>query len=380
MSRRGTVGRRGASWFYVVDTQSEGEPRKQLWKRGFKTKGEALDALAKVTGQVREKTFVQPSKQTLGEFLAEWLEAVRPHLKPTTFGGYERNINAHVVPAIGQVKLQDLTAARLQALYGSLTKRDGGELSSRTKLHVHAVLRTALAAAVKWGRIQRNPANRDLCDAPKVRAKPLTTAPWSPEEMQRFLQANASDRHYAAWLLLATTGLRRGELLGLRWTDLDLEGGVLSVGQTLTTVRSHLVFQDSAKTDGSTRRMRLSPVALAALRTHRARQLEERLAFGPAYQDHGLVFAKEDGSPLHPEVFLRLFQRRAKAAGLPVIRLHDVRHSWATHALQAGIAPKVVSSRLGHANIRVTLDIYTHVMPALDQEAADKVEALILGS
>jgi integrase len=378
---RGRVGKRGKTWFYVVDVGSDNGRRKQEWHGGFPTRKAAQDELNELLKRLGQGTYVAPSKQTLGEFLLEWLDAVRGEIKPTTFGGYERNINNHIIPALGNVKLQELTTAALRSFYSTVGRRRGaGELSARTKLHIHAVLRNALGDAVKWGKITRNPAGRELCEAPKVRSKPMLKAPWSPEEMRQFLRHVEVDRLYAAWLLLATTGVRRGELLGLRWQDLDLDSGGLSIVQTLTTVGYQILFQDTAKTDGSNRHMMLDASTVAALRKHKARQSEERLAWGPAYEDRGLVFCRENGSPLHPDLFLRTFQRLGKAAGLPKIRLHDVRHSWASYALAAGVAPKVVSQRLGHSNIRITLDLYTHVMPALDQDAADKVAALVLGS
>jgi integrase len=376
---RGRVGRRGKTWHYVVDVGKKGQ-RKQHWQGGFKTRTEAQDALNDLLTRLGQGTYVAPSRETLGEFLLEWLKSRKHEIKATTFGGYERNIVNHIIPALGFIKLQELTPAALRSFYSTVGRKRGtGELSARTKLHIHSVLRKALGDAVRWGKIMRNPAGRELCEAPKVRTRPLLKAPWSPKEMQRFLRHVESDRLQGAWLLVATTGLRRGELLGLRWEDVDLEGGRLSIIQTLTTVGYRILFQDTTKTDGSTRHMMLDAATVTALRKHRARQSEERLAWGPAYQDHGLVFAKEDGSPLHPDLFLRSFQRLGKAAGLPKIRLHDVRHSWASYALAAGVPAKVVSQRLGHSNIRITLDLYTHVMPVLDQDAAERVAALVLG-
>jgi integrase len=186
------------------------------------------------------------------------------------------------------------------------------------------------------------------------------------------------DDLYAFWLLVTTTGMRRGELAGLRWADVDLEAGRLSVRQPRVVV-ANMPQASEPKTARGRRSLALDPVTVAALRRHRARQLEHKLAVGARYQDSGLVFTWLDGSPIHPLRFSRWFEQHARRAGLPRIRLHDLRHSYASAALAAGVPAKVISERLGHATIAVTMDIYSHVLPGLDREAADTVARLILG-
>jgi integrase len=204
---------------------------------------------------------------------------------------------------------------------------------------------------------------------------------WTTSKLRSFLNASVSsdDRYQAAWMLLATTGARRGEVLGLRWDDLDLDVGRASIEQTVIAVR-HAVQFGTPKTAKGARTLRLDAGTVAALKAHRTRQLEERMAVGPGYCDHGLVFAKVDGEPLHPERFSREFDRRVERWGLPRIRLHDLRHTWATLALEANVPAKVVSERLGHANISVTMDIYSHVTEAMDAGAAETVAGLIFGA
>jgi len=201
---------------------------------------------------------------------------------------------------------------------------------------------------------------------------------WSPEQLRTFLGHVRGDRLYAAWLLFATTGMRRGEIAGLRWPDVDLDAGRVSPRRPRVVV-SYEVLVSEPKTAKGRRSIALDPVTLAALREHRLRQLEDRLAVGPRWQDSGLVFTWPDGRPLHPERFSRWFEQHARAAGLPKIRLHDGRHSYATAALAAGVPAKVVSVRLGHANIAITMDTYSHVLPGLDEQAAGTVARLILG-
>ena len=225
--------------------------------------------------------------------------------------------------------------------------------------------------------IARNPA--DFADPPRSSA---TRAPemgvWSPDQLRTFLHHVAGHRLYAAYILVATTGLRRGELAGLRWMDVDLEASSISIRHTLISL-DHKVEHSSPKTERGRRSIGLDPVTLAALRAHRGRQLEERLAGGKAWTDTGFVFTKDDGLPYHPQSLSSAFRRHSRRAGLPAIRYHDLRHSYATAALVAGIRPKVVSARLGHANIQITLDTYSHILPEMDQEAAATVASLILG-
>jgi integrase len=237
------------------------------------------------------------------------------------------------------------------------------------------VLSKALADAERWGLVSRNVAR--LADVPAV-ARPKLRV-WSPEQTRAFLNAVASDRLFAAWLLAATTGMRRGELLGLRWADVDLNAGVLRVAQARVRAGNQVVAGEP-KTARGRRTIALDPATVAALRQHRKRQTEERLLAGPRHTDSGLVFTMPDGSPIHPNRFGLWFRRRTRTAGLPAIRLHDMRHSYATAGLAAGVPPKVMSERLGHATVAFTLDTYTSALPAMDKSAADVVAALILGT
>ena len=202
---------------------------------------------------------------------------------------------------------------------------------------------------------------------------------WTQQEAQRFLVSVADDRLYALWTVLLATGLRRGEALGLRWDDVDLDRRRLSIQRAVTVVDYEIVLSEP-KTARGRRSVSIDPTTAAVLAAHRKRQREERLAWGPAWQDSGYVFTTEDGQILHPQRVTLIFKRLAQNAGLPPIRLHDLRHTAATLALTAGIHPKVVSERLGHATIGITLDTYSHVGETLQDEAATRVAGLIFGT
>lgn len=200
---------------------------------------------------------------------------------------------------------------------------------------------------------------------------------WSPTDLRTFLASVKGDRLYAMWLLFITTGLRRGEVAGLRWSDLDLDRGRLSVNVARVVV-NHTVVDTSPKSK-RTRELAIDPGTVKALRSHQVAQGAERLAWGPGYNGSPLVFTWEDGRPLHPDVITRTFKRLATAAGLPVVRVHDLRHSYASAALSAGVGLKVMQERLGHSSVAITGDVYSHVSREVDQAAADQVAAVILG-
>ncbi len=380
---KGTVIKRGAKWSVVLDLgRDENGKRIRRWHSGFRTKKDAEVARIELLAKVQQGSYVQPARTTVADYLlGQWLPAIGASVRTSTLSSYRMIVVHHIVPALGGVTLQNLTPARLNAFYADLLshgRKDGKGLSHKSVRNIHVVLRKALGDAMKWGTLARNPAA--LSEPPKLRnAGRAEMRTWAPEEARAFLTDRESDRLYTAWLLLASTGMRRGEVLGLRWRDIDFDGATLSVRQTLITVDYGLEFS-TPKTQKSRRSISLDVVTVAALRTHRAAQLQERMMVGAAYTDHDLVFSKPDGSPLHPDYVSQLFDRAVSRLGLPRIRLHDLRHTYATLALQAGVHPKIVSERLGHSTVAFTLDVYSHALPTMQAEAAEIVAGLILGS
>jgi integrase len=335
-------------------------------------------ALTEALERVRTGIWANPGRKSVGEYLEDWLTAVRPSLRSSTATSYDHTLRKWVIPRIGHLRLGALSSAKLSALYGELLRsgRHDGKagLSARSVAYTHRIGTHALKDAVSWGLLTRNPAAH--VDPPRV-ARPEMHV-WSQPEVRRFLASVADDRLYALWAILLATGLRRGEALGLRWDDVDLDRRRLSIQRAVTVVDYEIVVSEPQTTRGR-RSVSIDPTTAAVLAAHRKRQLEDRLAWGPAWQDSGYVFTTEDGRVLHRQRVTQIFKRLASEAGLPPIRLHDLRHTAATLALTAGIHPKVVSERLGHATVGITLDTYSHVGEGLQEEAATRVAGLIFG-
>ncbi|CAN5462304.1 site-specific integrase [soil metagenome] len=379
MSGSGSVIRKPGrkTWNVVVDLERDPATgkRKQQWHSGFKTKREAERALREIMGRLERKEYVAPSKLTVEMFLTdEWLPAIRSRVRASTLSLYTMNVSKYAVPRLGSKLLQQLTPADLNAFYASLLERGARDrpLSPSTVRNVHVTLRRALVDAQRWGHVTRNVAS--LADPPRVARTHMKT--WSPEELRAFLEHARDERLYAGYVLLATTGMRRGEALGLRWGSLDLSSARLSVSTSLVVVDDGVVFQEP-KTATGRRSVPIPPSTVAALKAHRKAQLAERMMLGPDYSDDDLFFCREDGSPAHPTTFSRRFDDLVAAAGLRRIRLHDLRHTFATLALQANVPVKVVSEILGHASVTLTYDTYSHVIPGMAEDATSKVAALV---
>jgi integrase len=350
--------------------RAEDGKRRQLTKSGFPTKKEASAALAKALAAVEDRTFTAPDTITVGTYLAAWLDGL--DRKPATLEAYRRVVERHLTPALGRGRLQMLTAVQIKAGHRALLDKG---LSPTTVQLVHQVLSKALSDAVHDGLLPSSPAAKVKAPA---RARPEMQT-WTREQVVAFLAHVADERLAAMWRLFLTTGMRRGEVAALRWQDVDLDRAALSVRQTGNIIGGvWTVGTPKGRGDATakSRRLALDGGTVAALRAHRTAQLQERLAWGADWRDGGLVFVREDGSPLNPSTIGQQLTVRAKQAGLPHVRVHDLRHTYATLALEAGVHPKVVSERLGHANIGITLDLYSHVSEGMDRGAADLVAGL----
>jgi integrase len=381
MSRAGSISKdANGLWSFVVDTAPLGAPRRQIRRRGFRTRREAQQALDRLKATVDRGEFVERSLGTVREYLEAWLPAIRRTIEPSTWESYERNVHNHLLPTLGDIRLQALTPDHLSELYATLAETgrlDGrGGLSARTVQYCHTILHRALEDAVRRGWVVRNVADHALVPAPKRKRRRAEMATWTAEEVAAFLEATENERLYLVWYVALMTGMRRGEILGLRWRDTDLERGRLRLVRQLRVVR-HIPEFSELKTERSRRQVGVDSETATLLRRHRKAQLEERLLVGDGYRDGDLVFAQPDGAWYHPEAVSKVFDRRVTRFRLPRITFHDTRHTWATLALQAGVHPKVVSDRLGHSSVAFTLDVYSHAIEGLDDDAAARVADLI---
>lgn len=374
----GTVYRRvlasGAASWVAHATWQEGGKRRQA-KRSFDTKKQAQAALTELLAAHQSGTFVARNRLTLAEFLEPWLACLANQgRKPTTLRGYRGSIERHVIPSLGSLPLQDLRPSDLDALYASLRR---GGLSMTSVHHVHAVISKLLHDAERKGLVNRNVAR--LANAPSLttaRARGPEMTVWTPSELSTFLVSIEGNRNEALFRLLAMTGMRRGEVVGLRWSDVRLDHHRLTVNQAATVVDGAELV-DVPKTRRRRRVIDLDGETTATLQRHRSRQREMFLRLGVTASTSDRVFTNEIGDPIRPDSVGQAFGRLAKAAGVPAIRLHDLRHTHASHLLMAGINVKVVSERLGHASVSFTLDTDAHVMPGQQAEAAAAAAALL---
>lgn len=351
---------------YTVQTPT-GPKRKTLYG---KTRRE-VDEKRTVAKADRDKGLLFAADSlTLGRYLERWLaDSVRDTVKATTYETYERLMRLHLVPALRRLKLKNLTPAHVRGLYRE--KLDSG-LSASSVQRVHALLHKALQQAVNDGLVPRNVT--EAVRAPKQSRKEIPTL--TREQARAFLEAAKGDRLETLYVLAIHTGLRQGELLGLKWDDVDLDRGTLQVRRILSAAKDGPTFTAPKNNQG--RSVRLTAQAVQGLRDHRKRQVEDRLRHAALWQDHGLVFTTLVGTPLNRHnVFSRSFKPLLRRASLPDIPFHALRHSFATLMLAGGEHPKVVQEMMGHSGIRVTMDFYSHVLPDMQKVAVDRLGAML---
>jgi integrase len=352
---------------YTVQTAT-GTKRKTLYG---KTRNEVSEKLTKAMADRDDGLVFDADNLKVGEYLERWLvDSVLDTVRPTTYERYEQIVRIHVRPALGSVKLKNLTPVHVRGLYREKLE---AELSARTVQYIHVTLHKALKQAVQDGLIPRNAT--EAVKAPQVRREEMR--PLSAEQVKVLLEVARGDRLEALYVLAIHTGLRQGELLGLKWEDVDLESGTLRVRRTLVTAKGGPVLT-APKTKGSRRSVKLTQGAVEALRSHLKHQLQEIDRAGSLWRENGLMFASESGEPLDRRYLTSCrYKALLKRAELPMIRFHDLRHTCATLLLSKNVNPKIVSEMLGHASIAITLDTYSHVLPNMrDQAAAAMEEAL----
>jgi len=377
---RGHIRQRAkGSWtiFYDLPTDPVTGKRRQKTQTVKGTKRGAERFLRDVLSSIEHGAYVKPNKMTLGELMRRWLnEYVLTNTTDRTQESYQSIVERHLIPALGRVLLLELQAQHIQSYYAdmlSVGRTDGkGGLSARSVVYHHRILSKALDYAVKMGLVVRNVAN--LVDPPRVARAAMHTL--NPEEVTRFLDAARETDYYVYFSTLLYTGLRRGELLALRWRNLDLDNATLTVVETAYKLGNGEYRIKEPKTPQSRRTVTLPPSLVELFRAYRADQELLRIQLGVILNNDDFVFIRPDGSPINPNAITLAFRRIIKKAGLRDLRIHDLRHTHATLMLKAGVHPKVVSERLGHANIGITLDIYSHILPGMQEAAAEKFDKI----
>jgi integrase len=354
---------------YTIETAT-GTKRETIYA---KTRREAAERLSEALANRDKGLVFDAGNMTVGEYVTRWLEdSAKGDLAARTYHNYRLQLRQHIIPSIGRVKLSKLSPANVQALYAAKL-RDG--LKPSSVRYIHAVLHRALEQAVKWNLIPRNPAR--AADPPKIREDEIT--PLNSEQARRFLDAAAREKFEALYVLSLTAGLRMGEALGLRWTDIDLDAQTLRVNRQLQRMRRDGVksgtLEFSEPKNASRRTIDLSQRALEALSNHRKQQVVEHLKAGSNWQDNGLVFATGKGTALDAQnVVNRGFKPLLRRTDLPDIRWHDLRHTCFTLLLSRGVHPKYVQMLAGHASIQLTLDRYSHWMPSMGKHTANAMD------
>ena len=370
---RGHIVKRGKNSYTVVlnmgKAPSTGK-RNQQWVSVKGNKKDAEKRLSEMLHQIDTGSFMAPGKTTVKDFLERWLEDYRPNLSPRCYERYRDIVNKELIPNLGSIPLTQLKPEHLQKVYTAMQK-DG--LSAGTVRHHHSVIHVALKTALELGLIVRNPA--DAVRPPRIHRNEMQT--WDEEDIAQFLEAAKSSPHYALFYTALFTGMRRSELLGLKWSDVDLIGSQISVGHGLHQLKDRSYVFSETKSAKSRRNIALTPSNALVLKQHQEKQKWNRLILNKPLTNDDLLFSTLGDKPWSPDGVTRNWKATAKRAGVKVIRFHDARHTHASLWLKLGIHPKIVQERLGHSSIQMTLDLYSHVAPGLQEAAALKFDEFL---
>jgi len=371
---RGSIRQRAkGSWSIIIELDKDAVTgkRRQRW---LTIKGDRDTAEKKLTQTLHEidtGSYVQPGKVKVSQFLDKWLEAYcKPNLTPKALERYESIVRVHLKPALGRLTLPQLRSSHIQALYAQMLNN---ELAPRSVRYAHVVLHKSINTALKWGLVGRNAA--DGVDLPKPRRPEMLT--WDETELSTFLEAAKHSQYFALLYTALFSGARRSELLALRWQDIDLLLGQMSVSRSLHHLRSGEYVFGETKSARSRRMISLSPSAVLVLKAHYDKVRMDLAMLEKPFADNRLIFCQLDGHPYRPETISRAFENLAVRAGVKKIRFHDARHTHASLMLKQGIHPKIVQERLGHSSIAITLDTYSHVAPGLQQAAANRFDEVL---
>jgi integrase len=363
-------------WAIILDVPDpQTGKRRRKWHSFKGTKREAQVESAKLIAAVQTGNYLEPSKVTLATFLTRWLDHMKSQVTPKSHERYSGIVNQNLTPALGAVHLTKLKPAQISAAYSAALasgRRDGtGGLAPRTVGHMHRVLKQALGQAVRWEMLTRNPA--DAVDPPQIDWRPMQT--YDLSQTAELIEAVRKTPMLIPAILAVLCGLRRGEICALRWRHVDLAAGQLSVVESLEQTKAGLRFKSPKSGKGRT--VALASIVVDELRAYRVKRAQELLRLGVGLSEDDLVIAHADGSIVQPIYISQLWARTIRTTKLPHLRFHDLRHAHATHLLANGVHPKVASERLGHSKVGITLDLYSHVIPGMQEDAAAMVDAAL---
>jgi integrase len=360
-------------WAIVIDVSDpQTGKRRRKWHSFKGTKREAQIESARLISELNAGTYLEPSKTTLAAFFDQWLAHVKPRISPRTYERYTEIVSKNIKPALGAVFLDRLRPAQIVAAYEKALasgRRDGtGGLSPATVVYMHRLIKQALAHAVRWQMLHRNPA--DAVDPPKVERRRMNT--YDMAQTAELLEKLQGSRVLMGVMLGVLCGLRRGEIAALRWRNVNLIEGQFAVVESAEQTKAGVRYKEPKS--GRARTVALSASVTVELKRHRLRQSEELLRLGVRQTEATFVCAREDGQPLQPRSISQAWRQALKLIRMPPIRFHDLRHAHATHLLSTGVHPKIASERLGHSKVGITLDLYSHVLPGMQEDAAARVD------
>jgi integrase len=387
---RTKAGKESVLFYAVAPLPSLDGRRRSDWGQGYRRKADAEAALVKKLAALQTGQFVGRSDVTVSDYIGRWLAEVQHAVKPTTFKGYSQIARDYVLPWIGSARLQALDGSMLAAWLATLLRegkrgqrsagerkrRAPGPLSEKTVANVQRMFNAALVDAVRKGLLVSNP--MATTNRVKVRGRSREVNVWDESHVRAFLTQSMDNPHQAIFHVLLMTGMRRGELAGLRWQDIDFEKAVLAVRNTYVVGDAGPIMSTPKSSSGG-RVIALDARTMEVLSDRREAQRAERADWGAGYRDLGLVFTREDGSPWHPDRLSEIFDQAVLRAGLPRITVHGARHTHATLLLKHGVPVKVVSERLGHADPAFTIRTYQHLLPSIQADAAARLAAVLLG-
>lgn len=373
--RMNAAGKETARWYVVLDVdRTESGRRQQKWHGGFTTRREAEIERARIVNEIRFGTYVAPNRITLDQWVREtWLPTICTRIKPTTYESYRSNMHLHILPTLGGRRLIEITPLMLNRLYADLLAEGTtrGPLCPTTVRYIHAIVSKALCDAVDGGVLQTNVSARAKPPRPQKNRESEIQC-WEPDELATFLESVRGDNLEVAWQVAAMTGMRRGEVLGLRWCDIDFDGARLTARRSIVAA-SGTAIESSVK-NGLARTVALDSGTLSLLRRERDRHLNVRSG-SAAWDPNTPVVTGRSMAQMHPRTLTRQFALAVERAGVRRIRLHDLRHTHATIAIRAGVPISVISERLGHRSAAFTLSQYVHVLPGMQAQAAEAISS-----